>query len=109
MDAGHTVRFATGASVQERIERAGFAVMPVAPAGLEEGFRILAERVGGPPGAGLAPDEVLQWFMPHLFAATLAPLTLPDLLSVVAQWQPDLIVHDTSAFAAPIAAAVSNL
>src|SRR5712692_7596575 len=72
--AGHQVRFATGASVRERIERAGF--------GVEVGLRLLAEQVGGDPGAGLAPDGVLAWFMPRLGAAIMAPLMLPDLLAV---------------------------
>lgn len=108
-DAGHAVRFATGASMRERIERTGFDVDAVGPDDMEEVFRVLAERLGGPPGAGLTPEEILPWFVPRLFAATLAPLVLPDLLSAVESWRPDLIIHDTLAFAAPIAAAVAGV
>jgi UDP:flavonoid glycosyltransferase YjiC (YdhE family) len=109
VDAGHEVRFGSGASVTDRIRRAGFAADDVGPPGMPEMFAALAERIGGEPGRGLAPEEILQWFFPNLFAATVAPLVIGDLLDLVDRWRPDLIVHDTAALAGPLAGAVAHV
>jgi UDP:flavonoid glycosyltransferase YjiC (YdhE family) len=62
VSAGHDVRFASGAAVTDQIGRAGFECDIVGPADIEEMFAALVERVGGEPGAGLAPDEVVDCF-----------------------------------------------
>ena len=56
-------------------------------------------RCASPP----APDEVLAWFTPRLGGAMMAPLMLPELLAVVECRRPDLVIHETAAFAAPLA------
>ncbi|MDP9225967.1 MAG: glycosyltransferase [Actinomycetota bacterium] len=109
LDAGHEVRFGSGASVTDRIRRAGFAADDVGPPGMPEMFEALAARIGGEPGVGLAPEEILQWFFPNLFAATVAPLVIGDLLDLVVRWRPDLLVHDTAALAGPLAAAIAHI
>lgn len=104
--AGDDVRFSSGAAVADRIGRAGFDCDVGGPADIDEGFAALVERIGTEPGAGLAPDEVLEWFIPNLFAATIAPMVLPELLSFMERWEPDVVVHEATAFAAPLAAAL---
>ena len=83
VEAGHEVRFASGASVAARINDAGYASVDVGPPGVEEMFAALVERVGGEPGAGLPPEAILDWFFPNLFAATVAPMVLPDLMDAM--------------------------
>jgi UDP:flavonoid glycosyltransferase YjiC (YdhE family) len=102
--AGHDVRFATAAALAPRIEAAGF---PAVPVGKDLGgwFVELRRRTGTEPGAGLAPDEIMHWFVPNLFAAVGAPSTLADLVPLVEMWRPQVIVHDSYEFAAPLAAA----
>jgi hypothetical protein len=107
-DAGHEVQFASGASVTGRIRDTGLASFDIGPPGQEPFFEALTRRIGGEPGAGLAPERILDWFVPNLFAATVAPLVLPDLLEVMEWWQPDLVVYDTFTFAAPLAAALAD-
>jgi UDP:flavonoid glycosyltransferase YjiC (YdhE family) len=108
VEAGHDVRFVSGAVVSDRIEQTGFGCDVAGPADIDEGFAALIERVGPEPGAGLAPDEVLDWFIPNLFAATVAPRVLPGLLEVVGRWKTDVVVHEATAFAAPLAAALTD-
>lgn len=105
-DAGHEVGFASGDTVRERIEREGFGCDAVRPSGPDEMFGALVERVGPDPGAGLAPEAVIDWFTPNLFGETVGPMMLPGLLAVAERWASDLIVHDMVAFAAPLVAAV---
>ncbi|MBV9602486.1 MAG: hypothetical protein JOZ87_37295 [Chloroflexi bacterium] len=46
---------------------------------------------------------------PAMFSQIIAPAKLVDLERIVAEWQPDLVVHECTNFAAPLAAAVANL
>jgi UDP:flavonoid glycosyltransferase YjiC (YdhE family) len=107
-EAGHDVAFATGAELRPRAEAFGF---PSFRAGLtiREAFALLTERF--PDGAynQLAPEEILDWYVPHLFGEILAPAMLADLESLVERWRADVVVHDTWELAAPIAAAAAGI
>jgi UDP:flavonoid glycosyltransferase YjiC (YdhE family) len=103
VERGHHVTFGSSPAFARRAEAAGFAAQPVGDE-LEAWFADLAQRVGGPPGQGLAPEAIEAWFVPRLFAQVGAEHTIGDLDALVAAWHPDLVVHDVYQFAAPLAA-----
>ncbi|HLH25251.1 MAG TPA: glycosyltransferase [Chloroflexota bacterium] len=107
-ERGHAVAFASAPAFARRAQDAGFAAYPVGD-GLDAWFAELARRVGGPPGEGLAPEEIESWFLPRLFAQVGAERTLAPLFAVVAAWRPDLLVHDPCQFAAPLAATLAGV
>jgi UDP:flavonoid glycosyltransferase YjiC (YdhE family) len=99
--AGHEVRWATSEDLCPTLEQAGIA--PVA-AGLSSAqWREPRDRRIGEL-AHLPPDERTDQLVAWLFGETLAPAMLRDVLAGVRAWRPDVIVHDTMEFAAPIAA-----
>lgn len=102
-DAGHEVAIATGPGLCTRAGAAGF---PTFEAGLDAdaGFGRLAEVFPDQEYNRLAPEEILEWYPPHLFGEVLAPAMLADLEPLVRSWQPDVILHDSWEFAGPIAA-----
>jgi UDP:flavonoid glycosyltransferase YjiC (YdhE family) len=107
-DAGHEVAVATGAELLPRAAAAGFTTFA---AGIAVGTAL--ERLAGHfPDRRynrLAPDEILGWYLPHLFGEVMAPAMLEDLEPIVRTWRPDAIVHDSWEFAAPIAAASAGI
>ncbi|HZS94219.1 MAG TPA: nucleotide disphospho-sugar-binding domain-containing protein [Chloroflexota bacterium] len=105
---GHQVAYATSPDFAKRANREGFEPLAVGPE-FDAWHGELARRVGGTPGEGLAPEEIMGWFGPRLFAQVGVDLTLPDLIDAVASWRPDLVVYDTYNFAAPIAAALAGI
>jgi UDP:flavonoid glycosyltransferase YjiC (YdhE family) len=107
-DAGHDVAIATGPDVRARAETAGFATFP-AGIGLSETWQRLVRRYPDQIYNRLAPDEIMQWYLPKLFGEIVAPAMLEDLVPLVRTWRPDVIVHDTFDFAAPVAAAMSDV
>jgi UDP:flavonoid glycosyltransferase YjiC (YdhE family) len=107
-DGGHEVAIATGSDLRSRAESAGFVAFD-AGLSLPAAFASLAERFPDAVYNRLAPAEILNWYLPHLFAETLAPAMLRDLEPLLRSWRPDVVVHDTWEFASPIAAASANL
>jgi len=107
-DAGHEVAIATGSDLRPRAEAAGFSVFD---AGISPGaaFELLAERYPDREYNQLKPDEILDWYPPHLFGEILAPAMLSDLEPLVRSWRPDVILHETWEFAGPIAAASAGI
>ena len=105
--AGHAVTVATGPDVLARAA----AILPAEPAGLAVGAGWAAMAARHPDGAydRLAPEAILDWYVPHLFAEVLAPAMLADLAPIVARWRPDVLVHDTWELAGPIAAAAAGI
>ena len=106
--AGDDVVVASAPSVCARAEEMGLAGMPAGPE-LDQWFAALQSRVRGTPGEGLAPQRILGYFLPRLFGECGAPMMADDLVPLVEQWRPDLIVYETMAFAAPLAAAVAKV
>ena len=103
--AGHEVAFATADRFCRRVvEPAGLAAFP---AGLSP--IVAHERTIGLPGvAGLAEDDV--WRLgAHMFAEVAAPAKVGDLVGVIEGWHADLVVHDMTDFAGPVAAAACGI
>lgn len=46
---------------------------------------------------------------PKMFGGVAAPIMLADLLPIVRDWEPDLIVHDAAELAGPIVAALLDI
>jgi hypothetical protein len=65
----------------------------------------MASRVRGTPGDGLPPERILGYFLPRLFGECGAPEMIDDLVALVEGWRPELVVYESTTFAAPLAAA----
>jgi len=106
VDAGHEVAFATAADFCPSIEQAGF---PAFPAGIsladqlsEAGLRV--------PEAALAPGkERFETFVPRMLAGVAAPARLVDLVPLLADWRPDVLLHDETELGGPVAAAGAGI
>ncbi len=100
--AGHEVAFATAAAFCPAIEQAGFTAYPAGmslPAQLEEARRRFPEEA-----ARFGQERFVQ-FVPRMLAGVAAPSRLSELVAVVDQWRPDVVVHDETELAGPFAAA----
>lgn len=93
--AGHDVAFVTAERFCPRVTAAGFVAFP---AGLNPSPMV--ERAV----QSFAGDDAWR-FGAHMFAGVAAPAKLPELLTVVDAWRPDLVVRDVTDFAGPPAAA----
>jgi UDP:flavonoid glycosyltransferase YjiC (YdhE family) len=99
--AGHEVRFATGADSHGRVREAGLVPLPAGPT-VDDAF-VSSEH--DPRFAELS----LTQRGGATFSQIIAPAKLPDLERIVAEWMPDLMVHECTDLAAPIAAAVAGI
>ena len=103
-DAGHTVAFATEERFCRRVAQAGYVAFP---AGLGPGK--VAERTLALPGvAGLGPEGAWR-FGAQMFAAVAAPAKVPDLVRIIEDWDPGMVIHDSTDFAGPVAAAHAGI
>ena len=95
--AGHDVRVATGPERVQWVRRCGLSAVPAGLpiAGLRE--RALARELTGP--------ELPR----HLFTSIAGPPMVEDLLPLVDDWQPDLLLHEEGEYAAPLVAALRDL
>ena len=100
--AGHDVRWATGPESCGRVERAG---IPAVPAGQTQAERLSEFWRRYPETRQRPPQEWPDIMFPKMFGEISAPLALADLLPVVRDWRPAVVVHDAAELAAPIAAA----
>ncbi|MGH7439348.1 MAG: nucleotide disphospho-sugar-binding domain-containing protein [Polyangiaceae bacterium] len=104
--AGHEVAFATAADFCERVERCGFRAFPAGLEMPERGEmmrRVIADMMKAPPA-----DRPKLGF-PRVFGEYGAPAMLPDLRDVLASYRPQLLIHDTSELAGPIAATAAGI
>lgn len=102
--AGHEIAFATEERFCRRVEQAGFTAFP---AGLGPGK--VAERALALPGAaGIGPGDAWR-FGAQMFAAVAGPAKVADLVAVIDEWGPALVVHDVTDFAGPVAAAHAGI
>ncbi|MDQ6728475.1 MAG: glycosyltransferase [Actinomycetota bacterium] len=108
VEAGDDVLVAAGPSICARAEGMGLAATPVGP-DYDAWSAKMRSRVRGVPGDGLAPERIMRYFLPRLFCEVGAPLMVDELVTLVASWQPDLVVYETCCFAAPLAAAVAGV
>ncbi len=106
VDAGHEVAFATAADFCPSIEKAGFAAFPagmsLADQLSEAGLRV--------PEAALAPGKKrFETFVPRMLAGVAAPARLVDLIPLLADWCPDVLLHDETELGGPVAAAGAGI
>ncbi|MGI8807422.1 MAG: glycosyltransferase [Acidimicrobiales bacterium] len=101
---GHEVAFATAERFCPRVAQAGFQAFP---AGLAPGPMV--ERTLALPGVAAPGPEDAGRFGAQMFAAVAGPAKVPDLVAVVADWKPHLLVHDVTDFAGPVAAARAGI
>lgn len=107
VDAGHEVAFATAAGFCPRISNAGFATFAAGlslPEQLRESARRFPEHHGLPLG-----KERFETFVPRMLAGVAAPARAADLVPIVRDWQPDLLLHDETDLGGPVAAAVAGV
>src|SRR5579863_10191715 len=65
-------------------------------------FATLLGRTRGAPGDGLAPDRIHHYFLPRIFGEIGADDMIDDLLVCGREFEPDVIVFETCAFAGPL-------
>ena len=101
-DAGHEVLFATGPDRHHLITGAGLQAVTAGMSAPE----MVAERRRRWPETDRQPAT--NWAT-RMFTQVLAPTALHDLLSLVNDWQPQVVVHDEGEYAAPVAAAARGV
>lgn len=101
-DAGHTVRVATHPDRHRLINDAGLE--PVA-AGMSDSH-MTQERLQRWPETTGQPGTA--WSV-RMFTQILAPAVLADLLRLIKDWRPDLIVHEEGEYAGPAAGAQAGI
>jgi len=103
--AGHQVAFASaGPFCQRVVEPAGFTAFSAGLSQIEVHERMTELAALD----GLAEGDVWR-FGVRLFAEVMAPAKVPDLVKVIDEWHADLVVHDMTDFAGPIAATASGI
>ncbi len=106
VEAGHEVAFASAADLCPAIEEAGFLAFPAGMSLADQ----LAEAGRRFPEAALPPGKQrFETFVPRMLAGVAAPARLDDLVEVVAGWLPEILVHDETELAGPVAAAAAGV
>ena len=103
---GHELVWASGPDACPRIGRLG---IKTAPAGLTEADFLAAREEGQRRTAHLPPEERPRWLAPWLFGAARAGPMRHELTPIVAEWRPDLVVHDQAEYAAAIVASAAGI
>jgi hypothetical protein len=67
-------------------------------------FGVLQSRVRGFPGDGLAPERINHYFYPRLFGEIATADMIDDVLTCGRELEPDVVLFETYALAAPLAA-----
>jgi UDP:flavonoid glycosyltransferase YjiC (YdhE family) len=103
-DRGHAVAFATPPIHLGTVRELGFEGFPTGPSG---GVTGIVTRETAAELADLGEAERARMVI-DAFAA-LAEATVPDLSAVIRRWRPDVLVRDTTAFSAWIAAETAGI
>jgi UDP:flavonoid glycosyltransferase YjiC (YdhE family) len=106
--AGDEVAVAIAPEFVPRVQASGFTAL-TAGDNMGAWWAELVRRHPGEPWSALLPEQILQWFWPHLFVEIGAAAMLRDLVPAAAAWRPDLLIYETFELAGPIAAAVSSI
>jgi UDP:flavonoid glycosyltransferase YjiC (YdhE family) len=104
--AGHEVAFATAADFCPHIGATGFAAFA---AGLSLARQIEEARRRYPEQDRLTAMERFEQFVPRMLAGVAAPARAAGLVPLVADWGPDLLVHDETELAGPVVAAAAGI
>jgi UDP:flavonoid glycosyltransferase YjiC (YdhE family) len=105
-EAGHDVAFASGEPISGEAEAEGFTAFRVGLA--TDAAEPLARRVRD-LAASLPPSQVRSFIFTELFVQVELEPRANDLLRVVEQWAPHVVVHDVAEFAAPLVATVVGI
>jgi UDP:flavonoid glycosyltransferase YjiC (YdhE family) len=106
--AGHEVAVAVAPGMCGRVAGEGMVALGTGR-DLDTWWPELEQRNPGRPWECLLPQEILLWFLPHLFVEVGARAMVDGLAGHVDRWRPDLIVHETYEFAAPVIAAAAGI
>jgi len=105
-EAGHDVVFATAAGFCPHVEKTGFRALPAGislPDQLDQAGRRYEE-------ADLPPSkERFETFVPRMLAGVAAPPRAADLVPIIEDWRPDLLVHDETEFGGPLSATITGV
>ena len=105
-DRGHEVAFVSAADFCPVIERAGFTAFG---AGMNLAEQLDQARRRFRQEAALTGKERFHQFVPKMLAGVAAPARAPELVAIVRDWQPDIMVRDETDFAGPVAATVAGI
>ncbi len=105
-DAGHAVAFATAESIAPHVVKAGFEFLP---AGISLPDQLTEARRRYPEQAALFGAERFENFVPRMLAGVAAPPRIDDLVPIVEEWRPDVVVHDETELGGPVAAARAGI
>ena len=104
--AGHEVAFATAEDFCPRVVAAGFTAFS---AGLSLSRQMAEARDRYPEQDAMKGAARFESFVPRMLAGVAAPARAEDLVPLVERWKPDVLVHDETEFAGPLAAAVAGI
>ena len=104
--AGHDVLWATAAQATPLVTAAGIEAVSAGASGVEEAglrgaVRDQAEKLPG--------EQRPAFVFPRMFGEALTPPMAQDLIPLVRDWRPDLLVHEHAELAAPLAGAVCSV
>ena len=105
-DRGDEVAFATGADLVPRVHALGYWAFATGLSSAEAERRF---RARFPGTDALPPDERLRVVVPNMFVDIAARERAVDLVPLVQSWKPDLVVHDVTEMAAPLAAHLAGV
>lgn len=105
-DAGHDVVFATAKEFCPRVEEMGFDTFP---AGISLAEQLARAEAGIPEGAMPPGKERFVAFVPRMLAGVAAPPRAADLIALLRDWQPDVLLHEETELGGPLAAAVAGI
>jgi Glycosyltransferase family 28 C-terminal domain len=100
--AGHEVRFATNRERHRLVAAAGLHPLEAGMSPVE----MRDERHRRWPETDRQPAT--EWAT-RMWAQIMAPSTLQDLLAIMADWRPHVVVHDEGDYAGPVAAAKADI
>ena len=103
---GHDVRWAVAAEACPRVEAAGFGTFPAGMSVAERGA--VFSRLYG-DAMSLPPEQRPDFMFPAFFGQACTPKMLDDLLPVIENWRPALVVNEAAELAGPLAASLAGV
>ena len=100
--AGHEVRFATNREGHGIVTAAGLHPLE---AGMSLGEMRDERQRRWPETSGQPPTE----WATRMWSQIMAPSTLRDLLPIMNDWRPHVVIHDEGDYAAPVAASMADI
>lgn len=97
--AGHEVAFASTRGFCPNIEAFGFRCFHAGPNDSPEERQQRSEQI-----EGLSRQEHVYFTLKNVFAGVRAERSLPDLMDIIRDWRPDVVVRENTEFAGCVAA-----